>query len=120
MKVKTLIEKLQKMNPEAEVKLNDYGGEKVLFVNAIKGDGNTVWLDGEYDIDMAEEISARFEAAADGEWDSELDFYMNMLETGIDVEMVRKYLGDEPANHMQQFCEEHGLLEETPNHIIRP
>ena len=110
MKVKTLIKKLQRMNPEAEVKLNNYGGEKALFVNARKNDENTVWLDGEKDIDMQEEINARFEAAVNGEWDSDLDFYMDLLETGIDIEMVRKYMGDEPADHMRQFCEEHGLI----------
>lgn len=31
----------------------------------------------------------------------------------IDVPMVRKYLGNETADHMQEFCEEHGLLEEV-------
>lgn len=35
---------------------------------------------------------------------------MEMLETGIDVPMVRKHLGDEAADHMQDFCEEHGLI----------
>ena len=30
-------------------------------------------------------------------------------ETGITVEMVRKYMDDETANHMQEYCEEHGL-----------
>lgn len=111
MKVKTLIKNLQRMNPEAEVKLNNYSGEKALFVNARKNDENTVWLDGEKDIDMQEEINARFEAAANGEWDSDLEFYEDLLETGIDVEMVRKYTSDEIADHMQEFCEEHGLLD---------
>lgn len=109
MKVKTLIKRLQKMNPEAEVKLNDYGGETALFVNARVNDKNTVWLDGEDDINMGLEISARFERAIEEEWD-ELDFYMDMLEIGITVDMVRKYMDDEHANHMQRFCEEHGLM----------
>lgn len=38
------------------------------------------------------------------------DVYMEMLECGIDVDMVRKYLGTDAADHMQTFCEEHGLI----------
>ena len=109
MKVKKLIEKLQKFNPEAEVRLNDYFGETALFVNARVDDDNVVWLDGELDIDMGEEIGARYKEAAE-HWDSELDFYMDMLETGITVGMIRKYMDDEHADHMKEFCEEHGLL----------
>lgn len=33
-----------------------------------------------------------------------------MLETGIDIKMVRKYLGDDAADHMKVFCIEHGLI----------
>lgn len=33
-----------------------------------------------------------------------------MLETGIDIKMVRKYLGDDVADHMKVFCIEHGLI----------
>lgn len=31
-------------------------------------------------------------------------------ETGIDIKMVRKYLGDDAADHMKDFCKEHGLI----------
>lgn len=40
----------------------------------------------------------------------ELDFYTDLLETGITVDMVRKYMNDETADHMRDFCKEHGLL----------
>lgn len=36
--------------------------------------------------------------------------YSEMLETGIDIKMVRKYLGDDVADHMKVFCIEHGLI----------
>lgn len=39
-----------------------------------------------------------------------LEVYMEMLEAGINVPMVRKYMGNEVADAMQQFCEEHGLI----------
>lgn len=58
---------------------------------------------------MSDEIQARFDDAIENGTD-ELDVYMEMLETGIDVPMVRKRLGDEAADHMQDFCEEHGLI----------
>ena len=54
-------------------------------------------------------IQARFENAIENGTD-ELDVYMEMLEAGIDVPMVRKYLGDEAANYMQDFCEAHGHI----------
>ena len=59
--------------------------------------------------DMREEIQARFDAALEDGKD-ELDVYSEMLETGIDIKMVRKYLGDDAADHMKDFCKEHGLI----------
>lgn len=109
MKVKTLIKKLQNFNPEAVVKLHHRDDEEVLFTVGIVGMDNVMWLETESDNDMGSEISARFEAALE-DWESELDFYMDMLETGITVDMVRKYMDDEHANHMEEFCKEHGLI----------
>lgn len=108
MKVKTLIKKLDKMDPEAEVRLHDKAGEPVLFVLSAKKIPD-VWLQTESDVDMADEIQSRFDDAIENGTD-ELDVYMEMLEAGIDVPMVRKHLGDEAADHMQDFCEEHGLI----------
>ena len=61
------------------------------------------------DNDMREEIQARFDAALEDGKD-ELDVYSEMLETGIDKKMVRKNLGDDAADHMKDFCKEHGLI----------
>ena len=105
MKVKTLIEKLEKMDPEAEIRLHDKVGEPVLFVLSAKNIPD-VWLQSERDVDMADEIQSRFDDAIENGTD-ELDVYMEMLEAGIDVSMVRKYLGDNAAEHMQNFCGEH-------------
>lgn len=66
--------------------------------------------------DMGEAISARIQQALENDED-ELNFYMEMLENGIDVEMVRKFVSDEAADHMQEFCEEHGLLDDK-NEVI--
>ena len=108
MKIKTLIQKLSKMNPEAEVRINDYDGDVALFVNARLVDKNVVWIDGEHDFNLKEELSTRFEKAEDEQLD-ELDFYRDLLEIGITIDMVRKYMGDSYADTMKKFCEEHGL-----------
>ena len=55
MKVKTLIKKLEKMDPEAEVRLHDKTGESVLFVLCAKKYPD-VWLQTEGDVDMSDEI----------------------------------------------------------------
>ena len=93
MKVKTLIEKLSRFNPDAEVRLNDSHGELALFVNAKMNDKSLVWIDGANDIDMGSEISARFEALDECRV-SESDFVTDMMEIGISVDMVRKYVGE--------------------------
>lgn len=109
MIVKNLIKCLQKMNPDAVVRLNGIEGDPVLFVLALQGDNSNVWLEGETGNDMVNEIQTRFDDAIENGTD-ELDVYAKMLEQGIDVDMVRKYLGEEQADHMKTFCEDHGLI----------
>lgn len=96
MTVKTLIEKLSHYNKNAIVRLHHREGEELLFALAFQNDDTTVVLETENDNDMREEIQARFDAALEDGKD-ELDVYSEMLETGIDIKMVRKYLGDDEA-----------------------
>ena len=63
----------------------------------------------ENDEDISKEIQSRFDNAIENDED-ELDFYTEMLEIGMDVEIVRKYMGDDIAKHMEKFCKEHGLI----------
>lgn len=114
MTVERLMKELKKYNPKAEVKLHHKMGEQALFVCAMVGDDNTVWLEAESDNDMGSEIEARYKNALEEQVD-EVDFYMDLLETGIDVEMVRKYMDDETADHMREFCEDFGLIDELPD-----
>ena len=108
MTVKTLIEKLSHYNKNAIIHLHHREGEELLFALAFQNDDTIVVLETENDNDMREEIQVRFDAALDGR--DELDVYSEMLETGIDIKMVRKYLGDDVADHMKDFCKEHGLI----------
>ena len=71
-----------------------------MFALTFRNDDTTVVLETENDNDMREEIQARFDAALEDGKD-ELDVYS---------EMVRKYLGDDAADHMKDFCKEHGLI----------
>ena len=109
MTVERLIKELQKFNPKAVVKMHHRDDEPVLFVMGIVGDDERIWLEGESDNDMFAEIAARFNDTAERQTD-ELDFYMDLLELGIDVDMVRRHMGNVTANHMEQFCKEHGLI----------
>lgn len=110
MKVKTMIKKLNEMNPDAEVRIGHHDGEEVLFIETrIKDSDKVVWIESENNIDMCAELIARYENAIATNMD-ELDFYMELLEIGINIEMVRKYMDDEHADHMKQYCEEHGLI----------
>lgn len=109
MKVKKLIEELRQYDPEATVMMHHREGEPVLFALRISEDSKRVWLESESDGDMEDELHERFIHAAE-DWDDEVDFYSELLDTGIDVDMVRRYLGNEVADHMKRFCEDHGLI----------
>lgn len=85
--------------------------EEVLFVTAFPNDNTQISVSSEADMDMAEEITVMFNHFMEDGID-ELDAYMDMLESGIGVDIIRKYRGDEQASHMEHFCKEHGLLDE--------
>lgn len=103
MKVKNLIKKLGKMNPEAEVRLGGKDGEKLLFVLAQSNDNSVVWLEGENENDMANEILTRIDEGIG-------NIYKEMIEQGIDPDMVRKYVGDKDADYMAYVCKNINLL----------
>lgn len=108
MTVGTLIKYLQKYDENEIVRLHCVDGEPVLFaLQAVNKPG--VWLETESDNDMAEEINARFEDAITNGVD-EGDVYSLMLEQGITVDIVKKYVGSDVAYKMRIYCEHHGLL----------
>lgn len=110
MKIKRMIAELQRIaeeNPDAEVKLNCYDGENALFVMSFT-EGNEVWIEGKSDIDMSCELEARFEYALEHDID-ELDFFMDLIETGITLEDIGCYLPDR-YEYSLAFMKEHGLI----------
>lgn len=110
MTVERMIKELQKMNPKATVKMHHFMGEAALFVLTAANNKNDVWIESASDNDMKSEIEARFQYAEENKID-ELDFYKDMLEIGIDVDMVRKYMGNEKADYMQKFFISHNLYQ---------
>lgn len=109
MTVERMIKNLEKMNPKAVVRMHNRDGEPVLFVMHDYGDGENVWFESESDNDMSEQIEGKFECAIEGQVDA-LEFYKDLLEIGIDVDMVRKHIGNQTADTMQKVCKEHGLI----------
>lgn len=103
MKVKNLMEKLGKMNPEAEVRLGGKDGEKLLFVLTQSNDNSVVWFEGEDEDYIANEISTRIDEGIG-------NIYKEMIEQGIDPDMVRKYIGDIDADYMMHVCKNINLL----------
>lgn len=118
--INTVINYCKDLCANDKIEVYDFGGKKDLVLHIYKDEDfdqktkaynldTIIVLETENDNDMREEIQARFDAALEDGKD-ELDVYSEMLETGIDIKMVRKYLGDDAADHMKDFCKEHGLI----------
>lgn len=84
MTVEKLINQLKKYNPKAEVRLNNHQGTIAFFAVAFTNSDNLVWIEGKDDIDLGEEISARFENVIETQMD-ELDFFMELIDIGISL-----------------------------------
>lgn len=110
-KNKITVERLMKFlkSCDEDMVVYDENGNEILFTCSLVGDNHMMWLETEQDADMTTEIQSRFNDAVEHSVD-ETEVYENMLESGINVDMVRKYMGDETADHMQDYCENHGLL----------
>ena len=111
MKVKDVIKRLEKYNPEAVLRLGGSKGEEVLFTCALAQDDKNVWLESASMCDLNEEIATRFQQVKNGEI-TERENYRNLIELGISAEDVRKAMGDEVCNKFMKRCVEGGLAKE--------
>lgn len=59
-------------------------------------------------LNLEKEISDRFENASENQMD-ELDFFMDLLDSGITLEDIKIYCPDK-YEYSKLFMEEHGLL----------
>lgn len=102
MKVKRAIELLKEMNPDAELKLHHRFGETALFILAVAGDNETVWIESEGDIDLKAELYARYERVEHGIM-SEEEYFKDLIEIGITPDHVEKYIDSDLAKKMKDF-----------------
>lgn len=112
MTVQWLINTLKKVNPEQRIYLDNKNAEEALFVVSFISPekySNIICLETESDNDMGAELEERFKNAIE-DYSDEADFYLDLLEMGIDADMIHKYLGAKQADHMIEFCENHGLI----------
>lgn len=108
MKVSRLIKELQKCNPNAEVKLHYREGFNALFVVRYEGLPDVVVIEDKSNNDLRSELSDRFSIASENNMD-ELDFFMDLLETGFTLEDIKNYL-PEKYDYSLSFIESHGLI----------
>lgn len=111
MTVERLIKQLENYNPMAEVRLNDCRGTVALFALAVAGNDSLVWIEGKNDIDLGEEIRARFSKAYETQM-NEFEFFVNLLEMGITLEDIKEHCPDK-YEYSKTFMKEHGLVRVT-------
>ena len=80
----------------------------VWYLMQYKDKEDFVWIEGKADIDLGEEIAARFEKAAVDQVD-ELDFFMDLIDMGITLEDIKEFCPDK-YDYSKSFMEEHGLF----------
>ena len=111
MKVKDVIKRLEKYNPEAVLRLGGSKGEEVLFTCALAKDDKNVWLESASMCDLNEEISMRFKMVEYGEI-TERENYRNLIELGISAEDVKRVMGEDVYCKMMMACVGGGLAKE--------
>jgi hypothetical protein len=104
-----IVKELKVFNPEAELKFHNENGPAVIFLYNFGPNG--MLAVGEYDTCMQSEIGIMlYDELRNDEDRTLLDVYKDLLDYGIDVEMMRKYRGDKDAELMERFCKENGLI----------
>lgn len=104
--VETLLTCLKKLPDDADVVVAT--GDPVLFVISYGKYPDRVILKDWHA--LTSELEALFATAAKEQWD-ELNFFMDLLETGFTLADINKYC-PEKYEYSKKFMEEHGLLED--------
>lgn len=106
--VKELIDILTLFPEDTDVKMHCKTGLPLLFVIGYVNYPDVVVFEDASDNDLSSELSARFEYAAEEQLD-ELDFFMDLLDTGFTLEDIKLHL-PEKYEYSKRFMEEHGLI----------
>lgn len=108
--VKDIILLLKTFNPDATIKFHSESGPDVMFLSLTEKDRTKYMLaEGEYDANITGLIWSTFHGMQYTD-ETELDIYKWFLSVDIDVDMMRKYYGDEEADKMEKICKQHGLI----------
>lgn len=110
MKVSKLIEELNKCRPDDEVILHYPKGETIVCVAIYQSEvyKGKVGLYAKSDINMKSELYARFYEAPN-HFDSELDFFLDLLDSGFTLDDIKEHLPDR-YSYSHEFMKEHGLI----------
>lgn len=110
MKVKELINRLQKYDPEARVYSgtnHGHGDMEILTVFSFSHNSDVI-LEDEMQFDVANEVREMLEWYASGEVD-ETSAYQEMVDAGYTPDLLRRYGFDDTASVMEKYCAEHGI-----------
>ncbi len=112
MKVKYLIELLQKEDPNADVCLHDFGCEDVMFVTSLLNDGGSVCIKGRYDVQLKDEIKSIYKHYREhyqGKFKDNraMDFcHKHLKNHSITVDDVEEAMGIDSACEYKKYLEE--------------
>lgn len=87
---------------------NSVYGDTVTYVD-IDAKGQEIWLKCEDDLD-ADNLKMMFGNFIAMYGLEELEVYESIMDAGVTVETVEKLFGEKAAKHMENFCQEHGLM----------
>lgn len=108
MKVLEMIQKLCRMNPDADVVLHSSFGDSALAVLFNEENPEIVWIESKDDSNIRMIMNGRFFNIPTNKFEK-IEFYKNLINTGYTLSMVREHIGFEEANEMELFCEENGI-----------
>ena len=107
MTVENLIKQLEKMNPKAEVRINNIRGSIALWASTNK-ESDTVWIEGKDDINVGDELRSMFNYAKETGID-ETAVYTELLEMGFTLDDIQKNCSDK-YEPMKAFIEQHDMM----------
>lgn len=106
--VQALLNGLYLLEEDMDVILDAPDGNPLLFVVSYENIPGIVVLEDAGDNDLSSELEARFEYAAEEQLD-ELDFFMDLLDTGFTLDDIKENL-PEQYEYSKSYMEEHGLI----------
>lgn len=104
---KLLLELFTDDDMNMDIKMHTVNGRPALFIVEYENIPDVVVIEDAGDNDLSSELEARFEYAAEEQLD-ELDFFMDLLDTGFVLGDIKEHL-PEQYEYSKMFMELHGL-----------